>query len=731
MGVNVPIDEAFALTLLEASPDCLKLVNFDGFVEYINQIGVDVMALSSSNEVVGQKWETMWPAAEWPKIRHAIAAAQLGQKNRFVGEAQTNLGVLKVWDVSVAPVPGADGKPFKLLATSRDITEAKRASEMLDVANQSFRQMVESSPFGLCIVDSDFRLAYVSAGAQNAFAAVYPYVGRDFAEIMHEMWEDPYASNVITAFKHTLETGEDYNASDTIEQRKDIDKIEAYDWKIDRVLLPDGRYGVICNFYDLTERTKQDAALLESEARFRGTFENAAVGVAHVALDGTWLDANKKLSDIVGYSREELLSKSFQDITHPDDMAEDLEQVRRMIAGDINTYAMDKRYIHKSGTIIWAGLTVSLHRFENGQPHYFISVVRDISERVKATQELIESQGRLSHAAESAKLSYAVIDLLNGQIKASHNHDRVMGFFIPGIVDGADTTYVTSIFLAHVVEADRQRVKETLLQELQDVIVPKIEYRVIGDDREERSIVTRSTFEKSQESRPSKIFTTYSDITEQKKSEERIRLLMYEVNHRAKNMLAVVQAVARQTAKSGEPGTFVDRLSDRIAGLAASQDLLVTKEWKGVSIADLVRAQIRGFSDQVGTQIVFDGPELNLTPSAAQAIGMALHELATNAYKYGSLSIAAGRVILSWDISGGSKDIFSMTWMESGGPEVTLPKSYGFGQKVIIQMVQSSLNGEAELEYHAAGLVWRLQSPVASTLTQKIISKGTEQLTSL
>ena len=191
---------------------------------------------------------------------------------------------------------------------------------------------------------------------------------------------------------------------------------------------------------------------------------------------------------------------------------------------------------------------------------------------------------------------------------------------------------------------------------------------------------------------------------------------MYEVNHRAKNMLAVVQAVARQTAKSGEPGTFVDRLSDRIAGLAASQDLLVTKEWKGVSLADLVRAQISGFSDQVGTRIVFDGPELDLTPSAAQAIGMALHELATNAYKYGSLSLAAGRVNLSWGIAGDDQDTFSMTWVESDGPEVVQPKSFGFGQKVIIQMVQSALNGAAEVEYHPTGLVWRLQSPVSSTL---------------
>lgn len=710
------VDEAFALALLEASPDCLKLINFDGIVEYINQSGVGLMTLSSPNDVVGKKWEAIWPAEERLKINHAIAAAQLGQKSRFVAEAPMLTGARKVWDVSVVPISDPYGNPFKLFATSRDITDHKQASEVLNVANQSFRQMVESSPFGLCIVDSDFQLAYVSEGAQNAFAAVHPYIGRDFANIMHEMWGEPYASNVIRAFRHTLQTGESYKASNTVEQRKDLDKTEAYDWKINRVMLPDGRYGVICNFYDLSERTRQDTALLESEARFRGTFENAAVGVAHVALDGMWIDVNQKLSDIVGYSREELLSKSFQDITHPDDMAEDLEQVRRIIAGDISTYSMDKRYIHKSGAIIWAGLTVSLHRYKNGQPHYFISIVRDISERIKAADALRESQSRLSHAAESAKLSYAVIDLLNGQIKASHNHDGVMGFNIPGIIDGADTKYVTDIFLAHVVEADRHRVQETLLQELQGNIIPKIEYNVKGDDGEERSIVTRSTFEKSQKSQSNKIFTTYIDITEQKKSEERIRLLMYEVNHRAKNLLAVVQAVARQTAKSGDPSTFVERLSDRIAGLAASQDLLVSKEWKGVSVADLVRSQIIGFSDQVGIRIIFDGPELTLLPSAAQAIGMALHELATNASKYGSLSAPAGRVIVSWDLAGESADVFTMAWQESGGPHVKQPTSHGFGQKVIIQMAQSALNGAADIDYRNTGLVWRLESPIVSTL---------------
>ena len=144
--------------------------------------------------------------------------------------------------------------------------------------------------------------------------------------------------------------------------------------------------------------------------------------------------------------------------------------------------------------------------------------------------------------------------------------------------------------------------------------------------------------------------------------------------------------------------------------------MLVAKEWKGVSIEDLARAQLSGFSDLMGNRIMFDGPHLRLLPAAAQAIGMALHELATNASKYGSLSTPSGRIVLTWNMSNDQADEFSMTWMESGGPEVAAPSRNGFGQKVIIDMAQASLNGKATIEYHPTGVVWTLQSPAASTL---------------
>ena len=130
------------------------------------------------------------------------------------------------------------------------------------------------------------------------------------------------------------------------------------------------------------------AALRESEERFRATFEQAAVGIAHVAADVSWLRINRKLCDIVGYSREELLTKSFQDITHPDDLGADLAYVQQMLAGKIKNYSMEKRYFRKNGTIVWVNLTVSLVRTPDGASEYFISVVEDISARKLAEEEV-------------------------------------------------------------------------------------------------------------------------------------------------------------------------------------------------------------------------------------------------------------------------------------------------------------------------------------------------------
>jgi PAS domain S-box-containing protein len=158
-------------------------------------------------------------------------------------------------------------------------------------------------------------------------------------------------------------------------------------------------YLAIC-FEDVTaelELEARTAAMMESEERFRSTFEQAAVGIAHVAPDGRWIHVNRRLCAIVGYTREELLALTFQDITYPPDLDNDLAHMRQMLAGEIATYSIEKRYVRKEGGLVWIELTVSLIRHESGEPKYFISVVQDISTRRAAEEEL----GRTTESLEA------------------------------------------------------------------------------------------------------------------------------------------------------------------------------------------------------------------------------------------------------------------------------------------------------------------------------------------
>jgi PAS domain S-box-containing protein len=198
------------------------------------------------------------------------------------------------------------------------------------------------------------------------------------------------------------------------------------------------------------------------------------------------------------------------------------------------------------------------------------------------------------------------------------------------------------------------------------------------------------------------------DITSRKESEQARDMLMREVNHRSKNLLSVVKVIARQTANR-PAGDFMETFSNRLQALAANQDILVNNGWQQIEMHNLVENQIGHFKSII-SRVEIAGPEVKVSPQAAQAIGMAIHELATNAAKYGSLSNDAGKVAINWTVDGAN---FKMSWRESEGPAVARPTSQGFGTTVIDKLMSSSLSAEIKIDFAADGLVWTVACPLS------------------
>jgi PAS domain S-box-containing protein len=427
---------------------------------------------------------------------------------------------------------------------------------------------------------------------------------------------------------------------------------------------------------------------------------------------GRILRANAAMCKFVGYSEAELLARTVLDITHPNDRERARELRDRQAAGELVAFDLEERYVRKDGSAVWAGTTVNAIPDASGRPFRLTSVIVDINARKQAEEALLASKARLQLAMDATQLGWWQYDPLQRKGSGDARANEILDFDI-----AENEAVAIEELLKRVHPDDVERVRAAVATAL-DLVDPKpfaIEYRVRRGDGKIRWVENHGLayFEGAGPTRRvASLVGTLADITERKEREEREHLLMREVNHRAKNMLSVVDAVAHQTA-SRNPEDFIERFSERIQALSANQDLLVRNEWNGVEIGDLVRAQLALFADLIGSRIAVNGPKLRLKPASAQAIGLALHELATNAGKYGALSTDRGRMDISWAIDG---DTLAMTWSERDGPLVSAPKRRGFGTIVMEAMTERSVDGKVDLDYAPSGVTWRLTCPAVNAL---------------
>jgi len=279
---------------------------------------------------------------------------------------------------------------------------------------------------------------------------------------------------------------------------------------------------------------KKIEAARGAEAWFRDIFENAAIGIARVAPDGRWLDVNQRLCDIVGYTREELMTKTFGDITHPDDLESDWNQARRLLAGEIENYSMEKRYYRKDGSIVWVNLTVSATRKGDGSPDYFVSVVEDISARKQAEEKLREREERLSLASWISRLG--VFEWDEQADRAIWENERMYEIFGHTRADGALGN--ARLIERYVHPDDAATFEQALADGMKSGRPFHVFFRIRRKDGALRWLELAGNFELARDGAPMRMIGVLADITERKRVEE--------VNMKRVALLADVSAALAQ-----------------------------------------------------------------------------------------------------------------------------------------------------------------------------------------
>jgi PAS domain S-box-containing protein len=436
----------------------------------------------------------------------------------------------------------------------------------------------------------------------------------------------------------------------------------------------------------MTELRNFYAALVESS-------EDAIVAKN---VDGVVIAWNPAAEKLFGWTAREMIGGTIRRLLPPDRQEEEDEILARIRSGQRVEPFYTKR-MHKDGHLLDVSVSVSPVRDSEGKVIGASKIARDVGPYLRAQERVRESEQLFRTLAETIS-QLAWIGRPDGHIVWYNQRWYEYTGTTPEEVEGWGWTKIHHP--GHLERAERHY-RESIAhgEEWEDT------FPLRGKNGEYRWFLSRAKPIRNQAGEIVQWFGTNTDITEQREQAEQIRLLLMEVNHRSKNMLTTIQALARRSGPDEEG--FLSRFEDRVRSLAVNQDILVGREWREVPVDELVREQLAFISDAPG-ELRVSGPELSLEPRASEVIGMALHELATNSLKYGALSVESGHVDIGWN-RGDDDASFAIWWREGGGPPVVEPENHGFGTTLIRDVPRHNLGADVTLAYNSDGVCWELK----------------------
>ena len=388
---------------------------------------------------------------------------------------------------------------------------------------------------------------------------------------------------------------------------------------------------------------------------------------------------------------------------HPDDRGRVADEIAAAL-GRGGAYRCEYRVMRGGGAYRWTEASGRVEMDAAGAPVRFPGVLVDVEDRRRAEDALVRSNTLLRTFMEAVPGVIYAKDREGRLLVGNQGTARLLGRTYDAFVGLTDMDLLDDKAEAAAVMANDRRIMDSGVAE-------QIEEQVTYPDGSTAWWHSTKAPMRDAEGRVVGLVGSSVDITARRKAEEHRALLVNELNHRVKNTLAVVQGLARQTFRStADMGQAIASFDERLSALSRAHNLLTDENWGSASLHDVIRDQL---ADRWSDRIVLDGPEVLLSPPVAVSLALVLHELGTNATKYGALSTDAGRVTIGWETVEAGTAV-RMRWAESGGPPVAPPQARGFGSRMIERALAAEVGGRVSLQFRPDGVVCEIEAPVAA-----------------
>jgi len=682
--------------LADAMPQIVWTTRPDGYHDYFNQRWYEFTGVPEGS-TYGNEWSELFHPEDqgrtWARWHHALVS---GEAYEIEYRLRHRSGEYR-WVLGRAlPVRGEQGEIERWFGTCTDIHELKKTQQALTESEEFTRRLLSSSDDCVAVLDLDGRLRFMSEGGQRVME-----VG-DFDRIEGSHWPSvcSAAQEVQAAIEMARagETGRFQGFCPTLAGTP-----KWWDVVVTPMKGPDGRpERLLWISRDITERKQAEDRIAETAERYRlaARATNDAIWDWDLATDHIlW---NEAVQTLFGYAPEDVGASGrwWKERIHPEDRERVVQGIHAVIDGQESNWSTEYRFRRADGSdaaILDRGYVL---RDESGHAVRMIGAMLDMTERKQAE----EVERRLAAIIESSDDAILSMNLTGAIASWNRGAERLYGYRAEEVIGKPVTILIPE---------DRQDEERELLERSNRG--ERVEHIETVRRRKDGTLVEISLAVSTVRDRQGRIIGASKiarDITERKRLEEQLLLVNRELHHRVKNTLATVQAVISSTARRAQSiAEFQQAVTERITSLARTHTLLIEKDRRGASLQDILHSELAPYDDGSGHRVRLRGPEVRLPSEIAVAFGMGIHELTTNAAKYGAFSLPTGCLGVTWSLeeqAGGCR--LTLEWQEQGGPPVKQPERQGFGSVLLQRALGRQLGGEVETTYAPDGLQVRISA---------------------